>query len=334
MFGDPRLLLTEKAMLKVAREGNRESKLALLDNPCLTRTVRRILRADVEVMGEAQAVPWWSPVELQAAAEQGSVTVLEAVLRHPDYFPVDPAAHPGLLFPWKAVNPVGWRSLISLDHRYTLVRNLMDADQITVSRELADELGEELGLQGVDGGALEEAVVWFYTDLMQRMTSNPAFLQADQDFLENYLSWRFRLPGDHLAEATRLLSWNHPPLTTALACCWATPVPVLEQLLEQAYEGGDIVLRQHLLSRHTLSAAAKARLWTDPDVRVRAWALNYGLAPAEVMLVLAQDPEIKLEHLPQAPSGRLIYEVSKSYGAAFAQVIWERFGLEVGWYIH
>lgn len=112
----------------------------------------------------------------------------------------------------------------------------------------------------------------------------------------------------------------------------------MEQLLEQAYARDDVALalRKALTrwARNTLPEQAQALLWADPDVRVRASVLNYGLAPAEVMLRLARDLEIRAEHLPQAPSGSLSYEASKDYGEEFAQVVRERFGLEVGWYIH
>lgn len=329
VFPNPKTLLTERAMLKVAQDGSSALKLALLENPALKDSALAVLATQAEPEVQARAIPKvTSPDTIQAIALQGDSAALAALIQHPLYFPVTESDHLILRQPWDS--PSKWNWILMLRER--IVFFLLITGQIVGTLELVEELEDPRGSVDRRSERLETLVLTFYGELLHRMRRNPAFLATDSFFLQRFLLWCFHRPGDHTAEAAAFLELGHPEMKDAMLSCWNTPVPVLEQFLAQAYEQDDVPLRQALLAHHTLPLAAQRRLWNDPDVRVRAWALRYGLAPAEVMLVLAQDPEIQREHLPPSESSHWGYR--QIYGEVFEQIIRDRFGVEVGLIIY
>ena len=128
------------------------------------------------------------------------------------------------------------------------------------------------------------------------MLANPSWRKLKQGELGRLVEWWLRLPGDALLRAEWLLLQTHRPGIVALASTWATPGPALGRVLDWAQVHDDVELRQALVYNHRLPREAQVRLWDDPDVRVRATALESLRPPPEVLLRLVHDPAIQRQH--------------------------------------
>lgn len=126
--------------------------------------------------------------------------------------------------------------------RERIILFLLITGQIMGTPELVEELEDPRGSVDRRSERLETLVLTFYAELLDRMRRNPAFLETDFFFLQRFLLWSFHRPGDHTAEAAELLEVGHPEMKKVMLSCWNTPVPILEQVLAEAYEQDDLAL--------------------------------------------------------------------------------------------